>query len=61
LYKAWVNDGEGALDQLAASVESKPFFIIYTPHGPASARLRASPRFIELVRKPGLLDSLPRS
>lgn len=54
VWKAWIGDDEGALEELAAGAESKPFHMIYTARDPAFARLRTDPRFREIVRRLGL-------
>lgn len=64
LWSMWSGDEAGALTELEAAVQSKPYHLIYAAVDPAFQPLRLNPRFRAVVRRVGLervLDASLRS
>jgi DNA-binding winged helix-turn-helix (wHTH) protein/Flp pilus assembly protein TadD len=56
VWRLWIGDRDGALDELEAAVAAKPFNLIYANSDPMFTPLRDTPRFQGVLRQVGLLN-----
>jgi DNA-binding winged helix-turn-helix (wHTH) protein/tetratricopeptide (TPR) repeat protein len=54
LWKMWIGDGTGALEELEAAVKTRPYDLMFVAVDPMFEPLRAESRFREVVRALGL-------
>ena len=58
-WRMWNSDPQGALEELEAAVETKPFHLIYVAADPAFEPLRSDPRFQRILDRLGITPNLP--
>ena len=55
LWRMWINDTEGALEELEAAVQSRPYYVMYVAVDPAFKQLYGNVRFQNVLRAVGLI------
>ena len=58
VWRMWNSDANGALEELEAAVETKPFHLVYVAADPVFEPLRSDPRFQRILDRLGVTPHL---